>query len=177
MGNVWPRGFPADQAGGRRQRVLAGKREQISLSSVGVVQSLIGGASPDTAWWSTTTAKDLVSHSPPGKMLALGPKTLVPFSCRATLLVERVFWGLLLPAGVDHGMADIWRSYIMQKIMWRMGLSVAYATSWVNYDGEAGHTAEGMDDKVGTLVRKIVDMELDCEDVASCITRLVWTEN
>ena len=57
--NTWPRGFPPDQAN-KEQRGLAEKREEIRMSSVGVIQSLIAGA-PDIAEFSQRPFREIFS--------------------------------------------------------------------------------------------------------------------
>ena len=59
----------------------------------------------------------------------------------------------------------------MQKIMWKIGASVAYSTPWVNSSLSPREGSGAMSGRVGGLVRKIVNMDLVCKDVPTCITR------
>ena len=172
--NTWPRGFPPDQAN-KEQRVLAEKREEIRMSSVGVIQSLIAGA-PDIAEFSQRPhfGRYFPDLKTP-RILAVGLKTLVPLNARSTLFKEDVFWGLFLPVGLGVGLSDIWRGYVMQKIMWKVGSNVAYSTPWVSDDKTRHDDVSGADvvnEKVEMLVRRIIDMELICDDIPACINGL-----
>ena len=63
----------------------------------------------------------------------------------------------------------------MQKIMWKIGTNVAYSTPWVS-DSKTGQDdvsgADVVNEKVDMLVRRIIDMELICDDIPACIDGL-----
>merc|ERR1712048_91978 len=59
------------------------------------------------------------------------PQTMAPFNAQATLFTQKAFWGLLLPISVHGRVSDIWRSYIIQRLMWDVGLHVGFAEPWV----------------------------------------------
>ena len=40
-------------------------------------------------------------------------------------------WGLLLPASVHGRVSDIWRGYVTQRLLWHLGMGVAYSQPWV----------------------------------------------
>ena len=56
---------------------------------------------------------------------------VAPFNAQSTLWAYSGFWGLLLPISVHGRVSDIWRSYIMQRVMADAGLHVAFSDAWV----------------------------------------------
>ena len=64
----------------------------------------------------------------------------------------------------------------MQRIMWNISTSVAYSTPWVKREETTGFNKEVIlvyDSLTARLVRKIVNMDLQCHDVIECIIRWV----
>jgi hypothetical protein len=66
------------------------------------------------------------------KLLIVPPNTYVPFNAQATLFRGRAaLWALLLPKTVHGRVSDIWRSYIMRRLLADYGFDTAFSGAWV----------------------------------------------
>ena len=54
-----------------------------------------------------------------------------PWNAQATLFRRTAFWGLLLPVTVPGRVTDIWRSYIVQRLLWEMGGTYSFVAPFV----------------------------------------------
>ena len=61
--------------------------------------------------------------------VVLPPGTFSSYNAQATL--HYALWGLLLPVSVHGRVSDIWRSYIMQRLMQDVGLTVGFVSPFV----------------------------------------------
>ena len=61
--------------------------------------------------------------------MLLPPGTMASYNSHATL--HYALWGLMLPVSVHGRVSDIWRSYIMQRLMVDVGQSVGYVSPFV----------------------------------------------
>jgi len=85
------------------------------------------------------TAKPAVrgERSSPGFMAGLGARvglpagTMMPYNAQACLHLYDALWGMLLPSTVHGRVADIWRGYMAQRLMWNLDLTLAFSTPWV----------------------------------------------
>jgi len=66
-----------------------------------------------------------------GYIISLRKGTMMPYNAQATLHAYRSFWGLLLPCTVHGRVTDIWRSYFTQRMLWDLGMRIAFAAPWV----------------------------------------------
>ena len=64
-------------------------------------------------------------------MVSLPPGTMMPYNAQATLHSYDALWGLLLPCTVHGRVTDIWRAYFTQRLLWDLGLRLAFAAPWV----------------------------------------------
>ena len=119
---IWPRGFPLELV--KHKHVSAFGFGEFSGASVGVVQSL-ADQDPDVDAVYRLTMDLPVHFSNASSTLVLANGVFSPFNTQATLHMGTAFWGLYLPVSVHGRVSDIWRSYICQRLMWDVGLSVA----------------------------------------------------
>jgi len=63
--------------------------------------------------------------------VSLRKGTMMPYNAQATLHAHRALWSLLLPCTVHGRVTDIWRSYFAQRLLWDIGLRIAFTTPWV----------------------------------------------
>eukprot|EP00931_Biecheleriopsis_adriatica_P039471 TRINITY_DN22574_c0_g1_i1.p1 TRINITY_DN22574_c0_g1~~TRINITY_DN22574_c0_g1_i1.p1 ORF type:complete len:618 (-),score=55.99 TRINITY_DN22574_c0_g1_i1:35-1723(-) len=59
-------------------------------------------------------------------VLGLSPFIFSPANAQASLHYRDAFWALLLPVTVGGQVADIWRSYLAQRLFWDIGLHFAF---------------------------------------------------
>lgn len=123
---VWPRGFPLEYV--KDKRMSAAEEEgRIHASKVGVFQSLANNDPDIDAIYRLTKEIPLSFRSRKDK-IAARPGRLAPFNAQATLWTRQAFWGMLLPVTVHGRVTDIWRSYIVQRLMAEMGQHLAFTS-------------------------------------------------
>jgi len=136
---LWPRGFPLDfmRDCGTMKEVTSASAMNVPTSSIGVLQSLANHDPDVDAIYRLRHYLPVDfprSHGPADWAKAttvVPPQTMTPFNAQATLWTRKAFWGLLLPITVHGRVSDIWRSYIVQRLMWDVGLRIAFAEPWV----------------------------------------------
>eukprot|EP00553_Chaetoceros_curvisetus_P003864 CAMPEP_0204617556 /NCGR_PEP_ID=MMETSP0717-20131115/4495_1 /ASSEMBLY_ACC=CAM_ASM_000666 /TAXON_ID=230516 /ORGANISM="Chaetoceros curvisetus" /LENGTH=848 /DNA_ID=CAMNT_0051631117 /DNA_START=124 /DNA_END=2670 /DNA_ORIENTATION=+ len=140
--NSWPRGFPIDhlQKNFDTWNLINTTVGDIQYSSIGVIQSLCNG-DPDSDAIFRLTRKDATNfkfdRSPTTLPLLIPSSGYSPFNAQATTHLYDVFWGLYLPCTVPGRVTDIWRSFIMQRIMREIGLYVLYTPPIVTHERTA----------------------------------------
>ena len=112
---LWPRGFPLTQI---KNKTTWQKVNTTTLNpNIGVIQSLANSDPDVDAIWRLT--RKLPINFKDGKRIVLSPGTYCSYNAQATL--HYALWGLLLPVSVHGRVSDIWRSYIMQRLMHDVG--------------------------------------------------------
>mmetsp|Transcript_2924 Transcript_2924/g.5149 ORF Transcript_2924/g.5149 Transcript_2924/m.5149 type:complete len:882 (-) Transcript_2924:90-2735(-) len=135
---TWPRGFPLDMLPVNFHEWHTYKKTttlgDIQLSSVGVIQSLCTGDPDHDLIYRTTRVPSEFTFDNSLKALPLliPSQAYAPYNAQATTHLYHAFWGLYLPVTVHERMADVWRSYINQRIMKDIGLHVVYTPPIVN---------------------------------------------
>jgi len=134
---AWPRGFPLTQI----QNVSTWQVPKFTTTnpSIGVVQSLANHDPDMDAIWRLTRKLPLNFDS--NKRVVLSPGTYSSYNAQAT--IHYALWGTLLPVSVHGRVSDIWRSYIMQRLMHDVGQVVGFVSPFVkqvrnahNYQGD-----------------------------------------
>eukprot|EP00397_Hematodinium_sp_SG-2012_P013175 GEMP01013369.1.p1 GENE.GEMP01013369.1~~GEMP01013369.1.p1 ORF type:complete len:525 (+),score=102.19 GEMP01013369.1:36-1610(+) len=128
----WPRGFPLGAIWSpATYRNITLSSSAVSGELVGVVQSL-ADLDPDVDAIYRLTHDDVhLFFRRKDAIVALPVGTFTPWNAQATLIHKRAAWGLLLPCSVSGRVADIARSYIATRIMWELGLTVAFSSPFV----------------------------------------------
>ena len=174
--HAWPRGFPLEF-------VLDGGTFNVTIgptdAPIGVFQSL-ADVDPDVdALYRMTRAlplwfdrEDLILRVPEG--------VFSPWNAQATVFTKDAFWGLVMPISVSGRVADIWRSYVTERLMWMAGLSVAFTSPWVEqYRNPHNYFVDYLAERdlysrsnelIGELIRLDVD---EAEGLQSAYWRIV----
>jgi hypothetical protein len=90
--------------------------------------------------------------------------TMSPYNSKATIHTYTALWGLVLPATLPDRLADIWRSYITQRLLWDAAGRVAFTMPWVDLSSESNegdnihHLRSGFSDEEQTWVAKLDNM-------------------
>lgn len=126
----WPRGTPLETIREPQTYLTLDDNEYLSTPEIGVLQSL-ANHEPDVDSMFRLTAHLPMEFSIENRARGLPPGMMAPFNAQATLFAHRCLWGLLLPASVHGRVSDIWRSYIMQRVMWDIGQGVAFSSPFV----------------------------------------------
>jgi len=134
---AWPRGFPLTQI----QNISTWQVSTYTTinPNIGVIQSLANHDPDMDAIWRLT--RKLPLNFDGGKRVVLPPGTYSSYNAQAT--IHYALWGTLLPVSVHGRVSDIWRSYIMQRLMHDVGQVVGFVSPFVkqvrnahNYQGD-----------------------------------------
>jgi hypothetical protein len=126
----WPRGTPLETIREPQTYLTLDDTKHLSTPEIGVLQSL-ANHEPDVDSMFRLTAHLPMEFADENRARGLPPGMMTPFNAQATLFAPKCLWGLLLPASVHGRVSDIWRSYIMQRLMWDIGQGVAFASPFV----------------------------------------------
>jgi len=93
--------------------------------SIGIIQILAD--SPDQNGLERVSQRRRVRFTNPCKydMMVLPPGVASPYNNQATLHMYASFFGLHLPITINEYLADIWRGYFTQGLLWKLGITVA----------------------------------------------------
>eukprot|EP00906_Rhabdomonas_costata_P020517 RCo029880 len=127
----WPRGFPLDQIQNATTRSVKPLPRGSPLRHPPVHQSLVNNDPDYDALHRLTRPLPVTFTSGPAVVVA--PGTFVPYNAQATLHFYEALWGMLLPITVHGRVSDIWRSYVVQRLLWDIGdgSGVVFRPPWV----------------------------------------------
>jgi hypothetical protein len=127
-GPIWPRGFPLQLVKGPPP--VAGLRRTDSASVVQFLQNV----NPDLdAIYRLTHGIPEAFNPKKVDCVSIDPVKFVPFNAQSTLFGSDAFFGLALPTSVNGRVADIWRSYIAERILRVEGGRVAFCPAIVEH--------------------------------------------
>ncbi|XP_038075300.1 probable glycosyltransferase STELLO1 [Patiria miniata] len=127
---MWPRGFPLSRItdpATKRVDVINGT---VAARRAGVVQFL-AQHDPDIDAIYRLTNELPYEFDPAPRRLFVPERVMSPYNAQATLHAHQAFWGLLLPVSVHGRVSDIWRSYFTQRLLWDIGMQVAFHSPFV----------------------------------------------
>lgn len=119
---VWPRGFPLNQ-------IMNSSNYQIkncSKKRYGVIQGLINKDPDVDAIFRLTQYRDVYFEKKKPCLLAAG--IFCPFNSQNTIFFYESFWGLMIPAHTTFRVCDIWRGYIVQRLLWDLDLRLCFTS-------------------------------------------------
>ncbi len=113
--DIWPRGLPLDEIS---------NQDGLSLSlpvlcKVGIEQGVVNGSPDVDAIFRLTQNRLIEFQSAPPCYLPEGLFT--PSNSQNTFFHSEAFLALYVPSEISQRVADIWRGYIAQKIIWKLG--------------------------------------------------------
>jgi hypothetical protein len=128
--DMWPRGYPLEH-------IISNDLPDCKIKNARVLiqQGLINGDTDVDAIFRLTRESDVRfdKRSP----MALAHGTMTPFNTQNTCFYYDAFWALLVPMSVAFRVCDIWRGYIMQRLLWDINGYVSFfATDVVQYRNE-----------------------------------------
>jgi hypothetical protein len=125
----WPRGFPLSLINDDAVGVVDAVGD---MKKVGVIQSLADNDPDVDAIYRLTRPLPLnFDQVVDLDVVRLPQGTFTPFNAQATIFKRDALWALLLPVTVHGRVSDIWRSYMVQRILWDADQVVAFTTPWV----------------------------------------------
>ena len=123
---IWPRGFPLTEIQKNHyNNYICGKRK----TSV-VQQGLINGESDVDAIFKLTKTmshnKIDIRFDDSAPAIQFPREKISPYNSHNTFFHYDAFWSLYLPKTVSSRLADIWRSYWAQRLMWLLGQTISF---------------------------------------------------
>lgn len=119
---VWPRGFPLDEitySESYEMKPAWGLRW-------GVIQGLIDKDPDVDSIFRLTQMRDVYFEK---KLPCMLPKNVFcPFNTQNTFFSYESFWGLLIPSTLSFRVCDIWRGYIVQRLLWDLDLRLCFTS-------------------------------------------------
>ena len=126
---MWPRGFPLNLI--RQPCKVDLISDEGKGRSVAIYQSLADNE-PDVDAIYRLTRVTPMNFLPVKSTLVIPRGILSPFNAQATLVKKQAFWSLLLPVSVHGRVSDIWRSYFAQRLLWDVGMEIAFTPPMVD---------------------------------------------
>jgi len=130
--HVWPRGYPLSDLGRRNcEQDLPQMRR---LPGPFLMQALANG-DPDVDAIYRLTAPDTTDITfLPGEPVALPTGVWCPFNSQATTWPRELFALMYLPATCTFRMTDIWRSFVVQRMLPDLGANLVFTSATVHQD-------------------------------------------
>lgn len=122
---VWPRGFPLDQiydSSNYQVKNISQKPKQL----LGVIQGLINKDTDVDAIFRLTQYRDVYFEKKTPCILQEG--IFCPFNTQNTIFSYEAFWGLMIPTTTSFRVCDIWRGYIVQRLLWDLDLRLCFTS-------------------------------------------------
>lgn len=118
---IWPRGFPLEY-------ISQSLKNRSSLSEISTfdcpIQQYLADGDPDVdAVYRLTTQAETKFRS---NTVILSEGTFCPFNSQNTIFWPEAYPLLYLPSFVSFRMTDIWRSFIAQICLYKLGKSIAF---------------------------------------------------
>jgi GDP-4-dehydro-6-deoxy-D-mannose reductase len=120
--SIWPRGYPPTLIMSNCEVNLING----TMDDVAVFQSLINSYPDVDGLFRLTHTLPFSFLESSTNSLVIPNGTFSPYNSFAQLSMYSAFWGLLLPVSVNSRVSDIWRSYITQRLLWDIGLRIAF---------------------------------------------------
>lgn len=124
---TWPRGYPLD----RINKKYSIRRDNAKIDREPAIIQSMADHDPDVDAIFRLTRSLPITFNKLEFSPTIQRDIYVPFNAQATIFNHRAFFGLLLPITVPGRVTDIWRSYIIQRLLWDQGDNVAFTNAWV----------------------------------------------
>jgi len=122
---VWPRGFPIQYVN-KSLRPFLKKEEEAKIA----VYQFLADLDPDVdAIYRLTVGKEIIFNKKNGFVLNKG--LFSPFNSQNTVFIKIFFPLLYLPVNVSIRATDIYRSYIVQRIVWEFNYLIFFGKATV----------------------------------------------
>ncbi len=131
----WPRGFPINQVTDRHTRPIWHPYFKPGADESFVVQQSLADIDPDIdAIFRMTRSQRRIIWDKTKWPVYPPVGVLTPYNAQATVFSSGGIWSLMLPATVHGRVADIWRSYWAQRLMWDVGQRVLFVPPFVEHN-------------------------------------------
>ncbi len=159
---IWPRGLPLAELQNISEDGWSSLRRNDNETIKAYIQQKLFDFDPDVDAVAQLTRRISIRHAtfdhdrPP---IALEPFTFSPYNSENTIHHLNAFWGLYLTVTVHPRVADIWRSFWVQRLLWDIGGHLIFTPSTVKRYERVKKTIKDMKneqmlyDDAGNLVR------------------------
>lgn len=120
----WPRGLPIDDATNRECGSAKLKPSTAPKDSIAILHSLSDHQPDVDALYKAILPIPFYFKKTEMKSVLVPQFSLTPYNAKATIHFKAGLWALFLPTSVDKEFSDVWRSYIVQRLLWESGLRV-----------------------------------------------------
>lgn len=110
--SVWPRGYPL-----KAVTIKADGKFTMTNDLFMPIQQGLVNKDPDVDAIFRLTRNEYIDFLQ-GPPVAINHKVMTPFNSQNTLFYQSAFWGLLMPMSTTWRVADIWRGYWAQRLLW-----------------------------------------------------------
>lgn len=119
--DVWPRGYPLDKIKEGHQFKITSPR----LCQIGIEQGIVNKSPDVDAIFRLTQDKEITfeERSP----CFLSENLFCPFNSQNTFFHQGAFFTMYIPSTTTMRVADIWRGYIAQKLIWEKGFKLVFS--------------------------------------------------
>lgn len=119
---VWPRGYPL------KSIFLQMQETYISDQSFIPIQQGLVDQDPDVDAIFRLTRQEQIFFMD-DIPLVLKKRSFAPFNSQNTTFYYSAFWGLFMPSSISMRVADIWRGYWIQRLLWDIGAQLCFTKS------------------------------------------------
>ena len=144
---IWPRGYPLQFIKDDGGATVVPSRHAAAASTIAVHQSLANHDPDVDAVYRMTRELPIYFQRRGAKVLP--PRgTFVPWNAQAVFVSAPAFFGLLLPITVPGRVSDIWRSYLVTRLLWETNYRVAFTSAIVaQYRNPHSYLADLVDER------------------------------
>jgi len=119
--DAWPRGLPIPLIRDKRSKGQAGPMmlKELPTKNIAVVQSTCNHDPDVDVIYRLTRELPFSFDASAEKAMTLQvpPQLYAPYNAQSTLHYPSAFWGLYLPMTVTGRVSDVWRAYIVQRLL------------------------------------------------------------
>ncbi len=152
---IWPRGFPLEY-------INQSLKNRSSLSEISIfdcpIQQYLADGDPDVdAVYRLTTQAETKFRA---STVILSEGTFCPFNSQNTIFWPEAYPLLYLPSFVSFRMTDIWRSFIAQICLYKLGKSIAFREATVFQERNVHSLIRDFKDEVPGYLNNIKIVEI-----------------
>lgn len=153
---VWPRGYPLNAVTTKKSLHFT-KTDVRSPIQQGVVNK-----EPDVDAIFRLTRGEYVDFEFQDP-IALPKGSMCPYNTQNTIIHYSAFWSLLIPHKTSFRVCDIWRGYIMQRLLWDIGAVLSFFYSDVVQERNDHNLLKDFEDEIDLYLKSghLVDFLID----------------
>ena len=179
---IWPRGVPLIELQNILEDGWSSLRRNDNETIRPYIQQKIFDFDPDADVVAQLTRHAFVRHAVfdrAHQSIALEPFTFSPYNSENTIHYLNAFWGLYLPVTIHPRVADIWRGFWVQRLLWDIGGHLIFTPiTSQRYDRaqtkvEDIEKEELLHDEAGKLVRFLSSWRSNASGLSERIHELI----